>query len=172
MKIFLGIFLLVSLMSLSVSAQQTTFQDSLLDHFIGKWVLQGTIEGKETTHDIIAEWVLGHQYVQFHEVSREKNSSSGEAMYEAIVFIGWDTPFGEYACYWLDGTSGNGLSNPVMGHAKRKGDKIAFLFKFSDSSLFHTTFLYDIGSDTWQWLMDDEENGKLQPFARVKLTRQ
>ena len=170
MKIFLRIFLLVSLVSLSVSAQETTFQDSLLDHFIGKWVLQGTIEGKETTHDIIAEWVLDHQYLQFHEVSREKQSS-GEAMYEAIVFIGWDTPFGEYACYWLDGTSGNGLSNPVIGHARRNGDKIAFLFKFSDKNLFHTTFLYDKGSDTWQWSMDDEENGKLQPFLRAKLTR-
>jgi hypothetical protein len=170
MKIFLRIFLLVSLVSLSVSAQQTTFQDSLLDHFIGKWVLQGTIEGKETTHDIIAEWVLDHQYLQFHEVSREKQSS-GEAMYEAIVFIGWDKPFGQYACYWLDGTSGNGLSNPVIGHAKRNGDEIAFLFKFSDKNLFHTTFLYDKGSDTWQWSMDDEENGKLQPFLRAKLTR-
>ena len=29
----------------------------------------------------------------------------------------------------------------------------------------------DRGSDTWQWMMDNEENGKLQPFARVKLTR-
>ncbi len=171
MKIFLKIFVLVGLVSLSVSAQQKTFQDSLLDHFIGKWVLQGTIEGKETTHDVIVEWVLGHQYVQFHEVSREKNSN-GEAMYEAIVFIGWDQSSDQYACFWLDGTSGNGLSNQVIGHAKRNGDKIAFLFKFSDSSLFHTIFLYDRSSDTWQWLMDDEENGKLQPFSRVKLTRQ
>ena len=170
MKIFLKIFALVGLVSLSGSAQQTTFQDSLLDHFIGKWVLQGTIDGKETTHDIVAEWVLGHQYLRFHEVSREKNSNS-EAMYEAIVFIGWDTSSDQYGCFWLDGTSGNGLSNPVIGHAKRNGDTIAFLFKFSETSLFHTTFLYDKGSDIWQWMMDDEENGKMQPFARLKLTR-
>jgi len=170
MKIYLKIIILVGLFSLFVSAQQKTFQDPLLDHFIGKWVLQGTVEGKETTHDVIVEWVLGHQYVQFHEVSREKNNS-GEAMYEATVFIGWDQLSNQYACFWLDGTSGNGLSNPVIGHAKRNGDKIAFLFKFNKNSLFHTTFLYDKGSDTWQWLMDDEENGKLQPFARLKLTR-
>ena len=164
------IIVLVCLVPVTVSAQQTTFQDSLLDHFIGKWVLHGTIDGKATTHDIVTQWVLGHQYLQFYEVSREKNSN-GEAMYEAIVFIGWDQQSDQYACYWLDGTSGNGLSNPVIGHAKRNGDTIAFLFKFSETSLFHTTFLYDRSSDTWQWMMDDEENGKLLPFARVKLTR-
>ena len=163
-------FALVIWVSFTASAQQITFQDSLLDHFIGSWVLQGTIQGKETTHDIVTQWVLGHQYLQFHEVSIEKNSG-GEPMYEATVFIGWDQALSQYACFWIDGTSGNGLSNPVMGHAKRNGDKIAFLFKFSQTTLFHTTFLYDRGSDTWQWMMDDEENGKLQPFETVKLTR-
>ena len=163
-------FVLVICVSFTASAQQITFQDSLLDHFIGSWVLHGTIQGKETTHDIVAKWVLGHQYLQFHEVSTEKDSS-GNPMYEATVFIGWDQPLSQYSCFWLDGTSGNGLSNPVMGHAQRNGDKIAFLFKFSETTLFHTTFLYDRGSDTWQWMMDDDENGKLQPFARVKLTR-
>jgi hypothetical protein len=167
---FLKIYILVVLVSSSVSAQQTTFQDSLLDHFTGKWVLQGTIEGKETTHDIVAEWVLGHQYVQFREVSREKKSDGGP-MYEAIVFIGWDQPRGQYACLWLDATSGSGLSNGVIGRAKRGGDKIAFVFKFSDSNLFHTTFLYDRGPDAWQWSMDEEEDGKWQPFLRMKMTR-
>jgi hypothetical protein len=61
MKIIMTIFSLVTLLSLSVSVQQTTFQDSLLEHMVGKWILQGTIAGKETTHDIVAEWVLGHQ---------------------------------------------------------------------------------------------------------------
>jgi len=57
-----------------VFGQQSTFHDQLLDHLTGTWVLQGTIMGKETTHDVAAEWVLGHQYVRIHEVSREKNS--------------------------------------------------------------------------------------------------
>jgi hypothetical protein len=167
---FLKSFILVVLTSSPVSAQQTTFQDTLLDHFIGNWVLQGTIEGKETTHDVVAEWVLGHQYVQFHEVSREKKSR-GEPAYEATVFIGWDQPRGQYACLWLDATSGSGLSNQIIGHATRGGDKIAFVFTFSDSNLFHTTFLYDRGPDTWLWSMDEEENGKWQPFLRMKMTR-
>jgi hypothetical protein len=170
MKTITKTTIVLVLLSFSVSAQQTTFQDSLLDHMTGTWVLQGTIEGKETTHDVVVAWVLGHQYVQFHEVSRELNGN-GNAMYEAIVFFGWDRPLNQYACYWLDGTSGNGLSNPVIGHAKRNGDTIAFVFKFSDTSIFHTTFLYKKDVDAWQCFMDDEENGKVEPFARLKLVR-
>jgi hypothetical protein len=170
MKTALMIFLFVGLVSIPVSAQQKTFQDSLLDHFIGKWVLHGTIAGMETTHDVLAEWVLGHQYLQFHEVSREKDTSGG-AMYEAIVFIGWDQPSNQYSCLWLDVTGGGGLSGQAIGQAKRTGDTIAFVFKGNDDTPFHTTFLYDRNSDTWHWQMDGEENGKLQPFARVKLSK-
>ncbi|MDD4857463.1 MAG: hypothetical protein PHD74_05065 [Candidatus Krumholzibacteria bacterium] len=125
----------------------------------------------ETTHDIACAWVLGHQYVRFHEVSREKDAA-GRAAYEAIVFIGWDQPSGEYACLWLDSTGGGGLSAQAIAHAKRGGNNIAFLFKGQDGSIFHTTFAYSRDTDTWQWLMDGEEGGKLQPFARVRLTRE
>ncbi len=42
-------------LSLSASAQESTFQDALLDRFVGDWVLEGTIAGSDTTHDIVAE---------------------------------------------------------------------------------------------------------------------
>ena len=171
MSTALKIFVLIMLLSFPASAQEMAFQDSLLDHLVGKWVLQGTIAGKETTHDILAEWVLGHEYVRLHEVSREKDAN-GQPAYEAIVFIGWDKPSGEYACLWLDSTGGGGLFAQAIGHAKRGGDEIAFLFKGQDGSIFHTTFAYSKGADTWKWLMDGEKGGKLQPFARVTLTKE
>jgi hypothetical protein len=167
---FLKFFILIALISITALAQQTAFKDPLLDHMIGKWILQGTIDGKKTTHDIDAEWVLNHEYVRLHEVSREKDSK-GQPAYEAIVFIGWDQTSNEYACLWLDNTGGSGLSAHAIGHAKRSGDTIAFLFKIKEGFSFHTTFAYNKSTDTWQWLMDGEEGGKLQPFARVKLTR-
>jgi hypothetical protein len=170
MKKVLHVILFVVISVLSAFAQQTSFEDALLDQLIGKWVLRGTIAGKETTHDIDAEWVLAHQYMQLHEVSREKDTA-GVAAYEAIVFIGWDQPLQQYACLWLDVTGGGGLTGQAIGHARRDRDRIAFLFKGSDGSLFHTTFEYDESKRTWQWLMDGEENGKLQAFARVTLTR-
>jgi hypothetical protein len=53
---------------------------------VGVWVLEGTIAGKETVHDVHAQWGLSHEYVELHEISREKNES-GAPSYEAIIYI-------------------------------------------------------------------------------------
>jgi hypothetical protein len=161
--IFLAVFL-------TCQAQKSGSQESLLDQMTGNWLLKGTIAGKETTHDITMAWVLGHQYIQITEISHEKNAL-GKPEYEALVYISFDTAKIQYTCLWLDNTGNGGLSAQAVGHAKRENNKIEFLFKISDTDTFHTVFLFDKTSDTWQWLMDDEENGKYQPFARVKLTR-
>ena len=148
-------------------AQQPAFHDSLLDHFVGTWVLQGTIAGKQTTHDVTADWVLAHQYLRIHDVSREKKSN-GEPQYQAMVFVGWDQQLSQYVCVWLDDYGW--AADNAIGHAKRSGDEIPFLFQYSEGP-FHTTFAYDKQSDTWEWRMDSEDKGKLKPFARVKLTK-
>jgi hypothetical protein len=169
MRTALRIIASILLLFAQASAQESTFQDALLDHMIGKWILRGTIGGKETIHDVTAEWVLGHQYVRLHEMSRERDTG-GQAAYEAIVFIGWDKESRQYACLWLDSTGGGGLSAQSIGKAKPSGDQIPFLFKVGDSIL-HTTFEYSKRSETWQWRIDNEEAGKLQPFARVLLEK-
>ncbi|HVP91027.1 MAG TPA: hypothetical protein VMS75_07395 [Terriglobales bacterium] len=158
------------LVASSAPSQQTALQDPLVERLVGTWVLRGTIGGQQTTHDIVADWVLGREYVRLHEVSREKDAT-GRPAYEAIVFIGRDPGSDGYACLWLDSTGGGGLAGQAIGHAKRGVDAMAFVFKGSDGSLFHTTFAYDKAVDTWQWLMDGEEGGKLVPFARVRLTK-
>lgn len=151
-------------------AQQPTFTDPLLDHFTGTWVLRGTIAGQATVHDVAAEWVLGHQYLRFHEVSREKDSK-GQPAYQAIVFIGWDQTASAYACLWLDSTGGGGISAQAIGRAKRDGDKIPIVFTLKDGGFFHTTFAYDRKADAWEWGMDEEQKGGLTPFARLTMTR-
>jgi hypothetical protein len=170
MNRWLAILLSLVLLALPASAQTPAFQDSLLDRLIGTWVLRGTIAGKETTHDVVSEWVLGHEYVRLHEVSRERDAG-GRAAYEAIVFIGADPSQDGYACLWLDSTGGGGLAGQAIGHGRRSADEIAFRFQGGDGSTFHTTFAYDRDPGTWRWLMDGEEGGKLQPFARLTLTR-
>ena len=170
MKITIGLVALCVLMSCPAAAQQSGFQDALVDRMAGEWVMRGTISDVESTHDIVAEWVLEHQYLRFHEVSRE-TSDDGIPLYEAIVFIGWDQPSSRYACLWLDSTGGGGLSAQAIGHAKRGGDEMAFLFTVGDGSFFHTTFSYNRDNDTWQWQMDWESDGDRKPFARVTLTR-
>jgi hypothetical protein len=158
------------LCTIGAFAQRASFQDSLLDQFTGRWVLRGTIAGQQTIHDVIAQWILGHEYLHFREISREKDST-GSPAYEALVTIGWDASSKQYACLWLDNTSGQGLTG-IIAYAKREPDRIAFLFKSKDGSLFHTTFVRDRKTDSWQWLMDGEEKGKLVPFARVTLERE
>jgi len=171
MKKLLQLILLFVLISpVTVKSQQVSQPDSLLNNLAGKWVLTGTIEGQKTTHDVDAKRVLNGQYVQIKEVSREKDEK-GNPLYDAVIYICWQEAKKQYFCLWLDNTSNEGISNQVIGRAKQNGDKIEMLFKFSDANQFHTTFIYDRETDSWQWLMDGEENGKLQPFARVRLTK-
>ena len=164
------ILLLVLFVPATLKSQQLTSPDSLLNRLTGKWILNGTIDGQKTIHDIDAQRVLNGQYIQLKEVSREKDQK-GNPLYEAIVYICWEESKKQYSCLWLDNTSNGGISNGIIGRAKYNGDKIEMIFKYGDTSQFHTTFLYDNDTHTWQWFMDGEENGKLQPFARVKLTK-
>jgi hypothetical protein len=153
-----------------VKSQQITPADSLLNRMAGRWVLRGTIDGQETIHDIDAKRVLHGQYLEFSEVSREKDSM-GKPKYEANVYLCWQEAKKEYFCLWLDNTSNEGITNQIVGHAKYNGDNIELVFKYNDTVQFHTTFQYHRVTDTWEWIMDGDENGKLTPFARVKLMR-
>jgi hypothetical protein len=147
-------------------------KDPLLDRLAGTWVLRGTISGKQTTHDVVADWVLAHEYLRIHETSREKDDK-GQARYEAIVLIGWDEGSSEFQCLWLDTTGGGGLTAQGIGHGKRDGDAIPFLFRERDGSVsFNNTFSYDKAGDSWAWHMDNVQDGRAVPFGRVKLTRQ
>ena len=142
-------------------------KDALLDHMTGRWVLRGTIEGRQTTHDIHAKWVLHERYIRLTEVSREKDAS-GKPQYEAEVLLGYDAAKSRYVCFWFDIT---GVASPGSGGiAQRQGDTLPFVFKTPEGD-FQTTMAYDAKVDTWQWRMDMEQGGKLEPFARVTLLR-
>jgi hypothetical protein len=168
MKIFtpvVGFFCAVA----SMAFGQT--EAPLSDQMIGNWVLQGTIGKKETTHDVKAEWVLNREYVQIHEVSREKNEKGAPA-YEAIIFIQWDPKKSEYSCLWLDSTEGGGLSAEGMAHGKPEADRIPFLFKGPGNDGIRNTFVYDKGTGSWQWIIDNLSGDKATRFADVRLTKQ
>jgi len=165
-----SVLLLLFFVPLTVKSQQLTQPDSLLNKLTGKWILNGTIDGQKTIHDLDIQWVLNGQYVQLKEVSREKDQN-GNPLYDAIVYISWEESKKQYSCLWLDNTSNGGISNGITGHAKQNTDKIELVFRYSNTSQFHTTFLYHKETDTWEWFMDEESNGKTQPFARVTLKK-
>ncbi len=125
--------------------------------------------GKEATHDVDGEWILNHEYLRLHEVSREKKAN-GDPAYEAIILINWNARAQEYLCLWLDNTSDAGLSNP-MAHAKREENAISLVWVLSPKNSLHTTFTYDRGADGWHWTIDDVNGGKADRFADMRLTR-
>ena len=158
-----------ALLAGDAKAQQATLVDPLLDHMAGHWVLEGTIAGQKTTHDVEAEWVLAHQYLRLREVAREKDQR-GRPAYEAEIYVGWDEKAKEYVCVWLD--VWGGASAETIGRATRRGSLLPFVFRDKDGAeAFHTTFAYDEKADAWDWRLDNVEKGTEKPFARVKLTR-
>lgn len=170
MKIVRTILIIFLMAFINSIAQQSSFQDSLLERMTGEWLMEGTIAGQQITHDLSVSWILEHQYLQIKEISREKDPD-GTAAYEALVLIGWNPDLNMYACMWLDVTGGSGLNGEGIGHTVRKEDSLPFLFNGSDGSKFHTTFIYERENDAWRWTMDSERNGTFKQFARVKLMR-
>jgi hypothetical protein len=150
--------LVLLLASASSTAQQSSADPAqLAERLPGHWLLQGAIGGKQTTHDVDAEWVLNHEYVRLHEVSREKKAD-GQPAYEAIIFIAWDGAKKDYVCMWLDNTEGGGLSAQGLARGMAENDAIHFIFHAGGpNEQFHNVFEYHRGSDTWEWRLDDDE---------------
>lgn len=165
-----GVLLLLSAAVCRAQEPASNSPVELLDRLAGRWVLQGTIAGKERTHDVDAQWVLKGEYLRLHEVSRDKDDK-GDPRYEAIIFIDWDPKNREYACLWLDSTEGGGLSAQGIAHGKKLGDSIPFLFALSPSDSIHNTFTYDRRNDAWQWRIENDVKGKREPFADLKLVK-
>jgi len=150
-------------------AQRPPVNSPLLDHLVGKWVLQGTIAGQDTTHDVDAEWVLEHHYLAIHEVSRQKNAK-GEPQCQATIYIGWNEATEEYGCVWLDDFGG--LTTASIGVASLQENALPFVFKDEKGEIsFKNDFVYDTKASTWEWRMDNIASGVAKPFGRVKLTR-
>jgi hypothetical protein len=164
------ILALAGLLLVSPLRAQAPQRDSLLNHLIGHWVLRGHMAGKDVVHDVTFQWVLGGEYVEMHEISRER-TSSGTPAYEAIVYLVHDPHTHEYGALWLDNTDYNAFLPAGQGHGVAAGDSIPFVFTYSATDRVHTTFVYDRATDTWAWHMDNEDARGRRPFARVQLTR-
>lgn len=154
----------------AAGSAQSLHPDSLFPRLVGRWVLRGTIARQPTVHDVTFQWLLGREYVQMHEVSRER-APDGKPAYEAVVLFGRDPKTGAYACVWMDNTAAAAFPPEGTGRGVVAGDSVAFHFPYSANTSFHTTFVYDRARDAWQWHMDNDSAGVRRPFARVSLVR-
>ena len=143
---------------------------ALMNHLVGRWTMTGTLGGKQTIHDVDASWILKREYVQFHEVSRERDAD-GRPAYEAIVLLSWHVKTSEFMCLWLDNTAGGGLSPQGIARGPQSGDTIPLVFTISQRESLHTTFAYDRSAETWRLTIDDVTDGKSDRFGDVILTR-
>lgn len=168
MKKLLNVSMLILIAAAGATAQMSP--TDVLDRLTGDWVMEGTIAKQHTIHDVRADWVLNREYIRFHEISRDKKPS-GEPAYEAIVFFSWDVKPGRFTCMWLDSTEGGGLSAEGLAHGEPAGLSIPLVFTTSRTDAIHTTFTYSRVSDSWSLTIDNVSNGKVSPFANLKLTR-
>lgn len=152
--------------SAAARAQQPSFQDPLLDHLAGNWTFQGNFVGEQTTHDLSAQWILNHQYLLIHDVSRD--TEDGHAAFDTKLYVGWDAAAKQYACVWLDNMGG--LSPQSVGYATRSGDQILFVFKHPDDET-HLTFAYNAGTNSWDVRMDTVKDGVHDPVVRATLAK-
>src|SRR5581483_7890352 len=152
---------------------------ALLDRLAGTWTMTGTLGGKPATHDIAAHWILNKEYVEFHEVSRDRRQD-GSPSYEAMLLFSWASKTNEFMCLFLDNTVGGGLSPEGIARGKRSGNAIPVVFAcrngecppgMSEHESMHTTFDYDRSTDTWRLTIDDITDGKTTRFADMTLTR-
>jgi hypothetical protein len=169
--IFLAIAVLAFNLNFRAQEKGSVGDDPWLSHLVGHWILKGHIAGKDTTHDVQAEWVLNHLYVRLHEVSREKDAQ-GRPAYEAVIYVTRDIVKGEYAALWLDNTASGAFADEGTGHAKPDGESLPFVFTNARGEIsFKNTFVYDSANQSWTWIMDNVEGGISKPFGRVKLSK-
>lgn len=125
--------------------------------------------GRDALHDVDAEWVLDHHYVQIHEVSRRQDSK-GKPDYQATIYIAWNEAARQFAALWLDDYGG--LASESIGVADPKPNELHFIFKDGKGVVvFSNDFIYDEKTDTWEWHLDNIVEGAAQTFGRVKLSR-
>lgn len=149
--------------------QEKPQHEFLMDKIIGTWVMQGTIDDENVTHDVIIDRILNNQYVRIHEIAREKDAN-GDPAYEAWIHIAWDKHSEEFVVMWLDNTGVTNFAPEGVGHGKPDGDRIPFIWKLADGSGIHNTFAYERASNTWTWSIDNlDKSGKSSPFGRLTL---
>jgi hypothetical protein len=144
-----------------LATSNSTFQDELLDHLVGKWTITGTVHGAQSKQTIEAEWVLNHQFLRVYEKSVE-NVAGTNAPYEGVFFIGYDDTSKRYVAHLMNVFGGR--ESEGLGYGQRDGNEIKLIFKNSEGSVV-SRFIWDPESKTWRILSFPENaKGKVEPI--------
>jgi hypothetical protein len=133
----------------ALNGPKRTFSDDLIENLTGDWIVNRQIRGRIVQNTLHAEWVLDHQFLQLHMKDVAEPSA-----YEAIVLIGYNDADRRYVAHWTD-TFGGTYS--AIGHGRRSGDSIEFVFAYPDGPFFNTFTWY---ANARRWVMRLENSGK------------
>ena len=166
---FQALFLIAALAPMHALAQRPPeWHDEFIDHLAGAWKIEGQVLGREAHHDVVAEWVLNHQFLRIREKTAASAPAS-ERRYEAIWFLGYDPVSERYVLHLFD-IFGTRYSE-TLGYGARDGNAIRFVFEYPDGP-FHNTYRWLPEKGAWQWLLEEKnKEGKWITFADFKLTR-
>ena len=138
--------------------------DSLLERFVGRWTMAGTVRGQPATYALEARRTLQGRYVELHMIDR--HSPPG---YEARVIIGVDSAGPRYIAHWLDNFGAAYSIPPATGTAR--GDTLELDFPYP-SGAFRDTFVYDRAAVRWDMLLERADgHGGWTMFARYAARR-
>ncbi len=155
---------LLVLLLLRAQAQPPPLQDRFLDNFVGDWKVERKMsKGRVQQTSVTCEWVLNHQFVEFHY-----GSAAAKPEYEAFVFIGFDAAAKNYVCHWVDVF---GARDSAMGYGKLDEKLVAIEFKFGKDGELTNNFTFDPQSKTWTSLIRQVEKGEWTTFAEEKWTK-
>jgi hypothetical protein len=156
------------LLGCAVAQAPPAWHDDFVELLTGAWKIEGQVMGREAHHEVVAEWVLNHQFLRIHEKTAV-GAPASESRYEAIWFLGYDSVSERYVLHLFD-IFGTRYSE-TLGYGTRDGNAIRFVFEYPDGP-FHNTYRWFPETGTWQWLLQEKnKEGKWIQFADFKLTR-
>jgi len=165
MKKSTSLFLLLLILVIARAEPPPALQDPFLDNFVGSWSVERKMgKGQVQQTSVRCEWVLNHQFIEFHYGSADVKSE-----YEAFVFIGFDDAAKSYVCHWVDVF---GARYSALGHGKIDNDLRAIEFRFdSKEGELTNKFTFDPQTKTWTSLIRQTEKGEWKTFAEEKWTK-
>jgi hypothetical protein len=159
-----SLLLMLLLVLMSARAEPPpALQDPFLDNFVGNWSVERKMgKGQVQQTSVRCEWVLNHQFIEFHYGSAEVKSE-----YEAFVFIGFDDAAKSYVCHWVDVF---GAKDSELGRGKLDDKLLTLEFKFGKGELTNK-FTFNPQTETWTSLIRQIEKGEWKTFAEEKWTK-
>ena len=164
MEIAIAIALAAAAWSVPLTAQTPASTDSLLERFVGQWVMTGTVRDRPATYALDVSRVLQGKYVELHMTDVQLPPG-----YEARAFLGADTAGTRVIAHWLD-NFGAAYSVPTATGTVQ-GDTLVLDFPYPTGA-FRDTFVHDRARDRWDMRLERADGkGGWTLFARYEARR-